>query len=136
MDPSARWDREPPATRAAIEALRRDSPVPLPGDYLEFLMISNGGYGPLPVSPLGFNLWPAEEVIEWNQSYEREEYYADLFLIGWLDSNVFAFQLLDGVPGGVVALDYLDGKRECVDRLGETFTDFVAMLGRESPVGG
>ena len=58
------WDRESPASSDLIENLVLESGLQLPEDYLDFLRLSNGGEGELPVDPFWFQIWPAEEVLD------------------------------------------------------------------------
>src|SRR5258705_2301248 len=133
FDPSADWWRNPGCSEEELLQLVKSAPVRLPDDYLEFLRIANGGEGELAVSPLWFRIWRASEVLESNRDYSREEFYSDLFLFGVCDGNVFAFDLAEDFPWPLIALDYLDNKRECVDRLAPNFTQFARLLGRPAP---
>jgi hypothetical protein len=133
FDPSADWSRNPGCGEEELLQLVKLSPVRLPDDYLAFLRIANGGGGELAVSPLWFHIWPAAEVLESNRAYGREEFYPDLFLFGVCNGNVFAFDLTGDFPWPLLAIDYLDSKRECVDRLAPNFTEFARLLGRPAP---
>jgi hypothetical protein len=132
FDETADWDRKAGCDDAELAVLIKEAPVRLPDDYLEFLRLSNGGDGRLGVSPFWFSIAPAQEVIELNRRNEQATYYPDLYLFGQCDGNLFAFDLRHPFPWPLVAIDYLDSRRECVDRLGATFTEFVAHLGRSS----
>jgi hypothetical protein len=130
FDPAAKWDRRPACDQQVLVELRSKIPFELPEEYFEFLSISNGGNGSLPVSPLWFQLWAAEEIIENNNGYQRQEFYPELFLIG---SNGGGSCIAFDISGGarpVVAMDWYDSKRECVDQVAPTFRDFVGLLGR------
>jgi hypothetical protein len=130
-DQTTTWQRERPAESPAILSLRENSPVRLPQDYLDFLACSNGGCGALPVSPLWFVLWRAEEVLERNKGYQRDEFYPDLFLIGSSGGGcLIGFELEANEAGAVVSMDWLDSQRECVDHLGDSFTDCARLFGR------
>jgi hypothetical protein len=130
FDRSADWRRYPGCSESEIELLAASAPIRLPNDYLAFLRLSNGGEGPLCISPGWFIVWPAGEVLKWNQANERDKYYADLFLFGDCDGNLFGFDLTREFPWPLVALDYLDSKRECMDQLGSSFTEFARLMGR------
>jgi hypothetical protein len=132
-DASAAWQRQPPAEESEIEQLIRTSPVQLPEDYLDFLRLSNGGSGPLEISPLWFYIWGAREVVQNNMAYEREIFYPDLYLFGACDGNLFGFNLLSRFPWRLIAIDFLDSKRECVDDLGTDFMQFARSLGDRNP---
>ena len=50
------WSREKPASFEEIEDIASKSGFDLPKDYLEFLSLSNGGDGELPVDPYWFQI--------------------------------------------------------------------------------
>jgi hypothetical protein len=130
FDSSANWRRYPGCCENELHALAASAPIQLPADYLAFLRLSNGGEGPLGISPGWFIVWPASEVLKWNQANERDKYYRDLFLFGQCDGNLFGFDLTRQYPWPLVALDYLDSKRECMDQLGPNFIAFCQSMGR------
>jgi hypothetical protein len=72
-DPSAVWNRHPPAEARDVEALREELPA-LPESFLAFLRLSNGGEGELADEPGWFQLWPAEEVVSRNRDYGVDEF--------------------------------------------------------------
>jgi len=130
FDQSADWWRNFPCPEEELLQLVAAAPLRLPDDYLGFLRLANGGEGSLAVSPGWFRIWPAGKVLEANRDYERDEFYPDLFLFGVCDSNLFAFNLKRPFPWPLVALDYLDDKRECMDQVADNFTEFARLLGR------
>src|SRR5262249_38848643 len=64
------WFDPPPASEAHIQALVSSSPFPLPNTYLDYLRKSNGGEGDLAIDPWWLAIWPAEDVLENNASYQ------------------------------------------------------------------
>lgn len=80
--PTPGWHPEPPAAPDALEVLLLGSGLNLPQDYLRFLRCSNGGEGELGVHPGWFSLWPAEEVLELNQSIEVQKWLPGFFGFG------------------------------------------------------
>lgn len=131
-DSTAEWQRTPGADEASVAALVKGCDFRLPVDYLDFLRCSNGGAGQLPVQSLWFGLWPAEDVLDFNRQNERDAYFSELFLIGSCDGNLFALEMKPDEPWPVIALDYLDSKRESVHRLSRDFLSFLLLIGREA----
>jgi hypothetical protein len=73
------WYREAGVSDDALAALVEHANCVLPSAYLDFLRISNGGEGELPVDPLWFIIWPAEEVIDSNHDLEVAKYAPGFF---------------------------------------------------------
>ena len=131
-DRRATWARFAGAGEDVIRKVLASCTYSLPSDYVNFLRLSNGGEGPLPVSPLWFQLWRAEELLDFNKGYGRDEFYPELFLIGSSGGgSLIAFELLPKHPWPVVAMDWYDSKRECVDHLAPDFRAFLRLLGHE-----
>jgi hypothetical protein len=76
------WDREKSASPEAINSLASNSGLNLPKDYLDFLSLSNGGEGELPVDPYWFQIWSAENVLEHNEGYQVAQFLPGFFAFG------------------------------------------------------
>jgi len=100
------WHKVAGAPPATLAQLRTIAPVPLPESYLSLLAFSNGGEGPLPVQPLWFCLYPAEEVIEIERAGSFREFFPNLFVIGGNGGGeAIALDLRRGAPYPLVSFD-------------------------------
>lgn len=128
-DPSALWDREPPADPATLATLKVALPE-LPADYLEFLALSNGGAGDLGVDPGWFQLWPAGEVAELQTAYEIPR-----FLRGYLGfgSNGGDELLAFAPSGAVVMVPFIPMDSEHAQVIAPSFTQLVRAFGHGAP---
>ncbi len=75
-----KFNRNPPASKSAIETLQSAIHFPLPADYVEFLSNTDGGEGFIGNSYL--MLWRAEDLIEMNLAYDTAEFAPGLFIFG------------------------------------------------------
>lgn len=73
--------RNPPVPISELETCLRQFSPPLPGDYVEFLLLSNGGSGFLN-RDLYVVLWPLRELRELNLAYEAASLLPGFLLIG------------------------------------------------------
>jgi len=81
-DPTAEWTRQSPADDLTLRALADSCDFPLPVEYLSFLRCSNGGEGPMCLEPWWFQIWPAEEVLQFNRGYCVDKFLPGYFGIG------------------------------------------------------
>ncbi|WP_324750427.1 SMI1/KNR4 family protein [Sphingomonas sp. LY54] len=124
------WYRMEGASVQAIEALRATAPDELPESYVQLLMISDGGEGPLPVSPFNLCLDPAREVIARIADGNHAQPAFDGFLIfgGNGGGEYFAFDMRLGAPWPVVAIDMVAG-RESAEVVASNFDRFIDLIG-------
>ncbi|MBA3946757.1 MAG: SMI1/KNR4 family protein [Herpetosiphonaceae bacterium] len=98
-DPTALWERCPPASEAAIQALVEHVGVQLPDEYLALLRYSNGGEGELGIEPLWFSIFPAEEVLQSNQDHALATYLPGYLAFGSnLGLEILLFNTKEGHP--------------------------------------
>lgn len=131
QDSSAKWDRESPASEAALEKLLSESGLELPEDYLEFLRQSNGGEGELGVQPGWFHIWKAEEVVQAGLEYEVPKYAPGFFAFGGNGGGeLLAFDARKNRPWPVVALPCIGLAADETMLVADHFKDLVAQMGK------
>ncbi|MBX8487757.1 SMI1/KNR4 family protein [Pseudomonas cichorii] len=124
------WHRSPGATETALTALRAAVPQVLPDEYYLLLRLSNGGEGPLPVSPFNFVLDSVEVVLDlWQISYYAQA-APDMFVFGSNGGGeLVAFDLRgNSPPWPIVCFDAI-APEESVQNIAENFTAFVSLIG-------
>jgi hypothetical protein len=130
-DPAAKWTRKPPAPLAVVKQLVADSPVELPTDYISFLARTNGGCGGIACPADGFDLWPAEKVIENNDSYQTGEFIPGFLGFGSNGGGeLFAFDARQGQPYPVVMIPFIPMQAANAKPVAPDFAGFVSLLGR------
>ena len=130
-DPTAVWKRKPPAERAVIQKLIAASKKRLPDDYITLLLYSNGGEGDLNIEPGWFQIWPAEQVIEFNQTYEIEETLPGFFGFGSNGGEeLLAFDMRRSEPWEVVMIPFIPMRQEEAILIADSFQKFVQSVGR------
>ena len=131
QDASAAWDREIPAPEEAVARLVTESGLELPEDYLSFLRKSNGGEGELGVQPCWFQIWRAEDVIEFGAGYEVPKYASGFFAFGSNGGGeILAFDTRIGTPWTIVAIPCIGLKPDEAMLVTSSFKEFVAQMGR------
>jgi hypothetical protein len=132
-DPDARWAREPAANPHSLRQLRAEAPHPLPASYLAFLAFSNGGEGPLAVTPGWFVIWPAEEVLESNQGYKVDKELPGFFGFGSNGGGeLLAFDTRSPQPWKIVIVPFIPLQERYALVVAESFEQFVKAMGHES----
>lgn len=115
----------PPASLKEITKLTNSLKVPLPEDYLSFMMKSNGGEGWAGEKYL--MLWQIEELLPYHQAYQVDK-YAPGFLIFGSDGGLeaFAFDMRE-MPVRIVSIPFIGlTPSEAID-LGISFERFLEM---------
>src|SRR4051812_38585746 len=83
LPPGREWFKYPCASREALDALRARAGVELPREYFDLLAFSNGGEGPLDVSPLNLCLDSAEDALRRNKVEKLyDEFFPGFFVFG------------------------------------------------------
>ncbi|HEY0311582.1 MAG TPA: SMI1/KNR4 family protein [Allosphingosinicella sp.] len=123
------WYRLDGASAQTVAALRSAAPDELPETYLQLLSVSNGGEGPLPVSPFNLCLDSAEEVMARLASGNYGQSDLDGFLIfgGNGGGEYLAFDVRQGEQWPVVTIDMVAGpsSAEIVAPDFERFLDLI-----------
>lgn len=128
------WHGVACASAEALAALQDIAPITLPESLLYLLAFSNGGEGPLPVQPLWFILYPAEEIAGIEANGDFKEFFPGFFVFGGNGGGeAIALDLRSG--GGqlpVVSFDMANiNLAESVWALAPSFDEFVELIGRE-----
>lgn len=125
------WHTAPPARPEDIAALMRESVVPLPPEYVAFLVESDGGDGELGVRPGWCQLWPAAQVVALNSSYEIQAELPGFLAFGSSGAGeLFAFDGRRPGPFPVVSIPYVPLGPEEASPVAPDFASFVRLLGR------
>lgn len=126
------WVGASGATLEDLARLRLVAPANLPQRYFEFLAFSDGGEGPLAISPYNLCLDSASTVATTIAS--RNHGQADLkdFLIigGSGGGEYIAFDLRGGVPWPVLSIDMVAGG-DSAELIAVDFDTFLEQIGRE-----
>jgi len=127
------WIKVPGASAPALEELRAAVDLDLPRAYFDLLSFSDGGEGPLAVSPYNFCLHSAAEaMLAWVQGTYRE-FFPGFFVFGVSGGGDYiAFDFRKSEPWPVVAIDMTNiDLSESVDLVAHDFQSFLALIGAE-----
>lgn len=127
------WHGTTGALPRAIGDLRAAAPAGLPEGYLQLLSVSDGGEGPLPVSPFTLCLDPVQEVLSRLSSgnYERSEFDGFLIFGGNGGGEYLALDMRQGTPWPVVAIDMVAGA-DSAEVVTSDFDEFIQLIGQDS----
>lgn len=117
-----------PAQDGVIRRVESQLGVPLPADYVEFLVRPNGGEGPIGESGY-LTLWPAEELSQLNKDYCVQEFAPGLTLMGSDGGgNAYAIDTREGAPH-FVSVPFIGMDLDTVSKCGDgTFGGFIASV--------
>lgn len=123
------------ASVEALDGLSRALPGPLPVDYIDVLRWSDGleGY----VGGRGYlRLWSAEAAVRFNLAYHVAEFVPGLFLFG-TDAAALGYGFdLDVATMQVVSVELAGLHREYVEKVADSFSEFIERLSAEALPGG
>lgn len=135
-DPTADWTRQAPATEESLQRLLGKCDFRLPEEYLAFLRYSNGGEGPLCIEPWWFQLFPADEVVAYNDGYKVAEFLPGWFAIGSNGGGeMLAIQKRDGSPCPVYMIPFIPMAESDAVQICHDFEMLAMALGRASRAG-
>lgn len=124
------WRDAPPASTEAIAALVAQAPIELPSSYLELLLVSNGGEGDLSVNPDWFSLWPAQDVMQHNESYQIAEYLPGFFGFGSNGGGeLLAFDARHSKPWPIVMIPFIPMEVTEAVQISTGFDEFIFYIG-------
>lgn len=130
-DTTTDWGRQSPASEAVLSNLALEAGCILPNDYLNFLSHSNGGEGELGVQPGWFQLWEAENVIQFGVDYEVPKYAPGFFAFGSNGGGeILAFDIRNDAGRPIVALPCIGLEPDEAMLVAANFADFAAQMGR------
>jgi len=120
------FNLNPPLTSKDIAIFEADSGIRLPGDYVDFLRIGNGGEGFIGDSYALF--WRLDELKTLNAEYEVDEFAPGLLLIGSDGGGeAFGFDTRER-SWPVVRVPFVGMDIDLLAVLGRTFPDFLKAL--------
>lgn len=129
-DGAAKWQRASPASATALEGLTNGAGVALPEDYLTFLLHCNGGEGQLGVEPGWFQIWPAEEVLEFQVGYHQVEFIPGFFGFGSSGGgDLIAFDTRGDRPWPIVTIPFIPMEPKYATVVAHDFTEFIQKMG-------
>ncbi len=99
--------------------------IRLPDDYIEFLKLFNG-YEGLLKDELYITLWSLDNLENYNEMYEVNEFAPEVFLIGSNGSGL-AFGILKE-DLSYIQIPFIGMFIEDAENLGENFTKFISTL--------
>ncbi len=92
----------------------------LPADFKRYLESGSPRSGGLPDFPLWFEIWPVEEMDQWNRDYEVEKYAPGFYgFAGDGGGEMYAF----GPDGRVYALPLIGMEPKVAKLLAESWTE-------------
>jgi hypothetical protein len=117
------------ASVTAIQALADALKINFPDDYVAFLGATNGGEGMIGETYL--MLWPVEEIMKLNTSYQVDEFAPGLLLFGSDGGGeAFAYDTRTN-PWQVVKIPFVGMDLEDVEVLSPSFEEFLECLANE-----
>ena len=120
-----------PATIDSISACEKSLNYKLPKDYVEFLMIKNGGEGFIGNESY-LILWPIEDIVNFNREYEVANYCPGLLLIGSSGGGeAYAFDMRNS-PWSVVQVPFVGMDYSLVELIGLSFQGFIDTLAKKA----
>jgi hypothetical protein len=127
------WVKAEEASSAAIDMLANAAPVTLPSNLLNLLRFTNGGEGPLPVPPLWFILYPAEEMAQIERDGTFKEFFPGFFVIGGNGGgDAIALDFRSTTDSPVVSFDMTNiDLEESVCPIASNFDAFLELIGRD-----
>ena len=125
------WFKHNPASPEAIKALRKAAGVELPAEYFGLLAYSNGGEGPLALSPWNLCLDSAEEVTSDIENKYFEEFFSGFVVFGGnCGAKLIAFDIRGNKPWPIVSIDVTNiHLAENAEIIAKDFVLFLASVG-------
>jgi hypothetical protein len=130
------WHAKTPSSEAEIAQLVSQAKAQLPTEYVELLRLTNGGEGPLALSPLYFQLSSVKECLELfhNNQQLLEQFPRFMFFGSNGGLELIAFDLRSGQPPWpIVMVDPIAGPESAKEIAPDVMT-FIGAIGLESEV--
>jgi hypothetical protein len=97
----------------------------LPDDFVRYLESDAPRRGELPDFPLRFEIWPEEQMDQWNREYQVHEYAPGFFgFAGDGGGEMLAF----GPDGAVYALPLVGMEPKVATRLAASWSEFESKI--------
>ena len=101
----------------------------LPADFVSYLRSGRPRSGELPVFPLWFEIWPEDEMDQWNTDYQVETYAPGFYgFAGDGGGEIYAF----GPDGAIFALPLIGMEPKVAKRLASSWTEFEGKVVKKS----
>ena len=124
------WKKNPPVRSSALQKLTFEADTKLPTDYLAFLEFSNGGEGPLRIKPGWFSLWPAEDVIVYNNDYGVKRNCPGFFGFGSNGGDeLFAFDTKSSLPWKIYMIPFIGMEEGEAILIAKDFISLIEAIG-------
>jgi hypothetical protein len=121
-----------PASTHSIDHLVSQIGFPLPESYLTLLSLINGASGPLGIQPGWFQLWEAENVVNYNKGYSVHEDLPGYFGFGSNGGGeLLAFRMDDGEPYKIYMIPFIPMEAEEAILIADCFDTFIMAMGEE-----
>ncbi len=118
------FDANRPATMDVADSVQAELGIPLPQDYVEFMLRANGGEGFINGNSYVM-LWKLDELCEFNRDYEVAQYCDGILLFGSNGGGeAFGFDLR-AVPYRVVQVPFLGMNHSLIEKIGASFSEFL-----------
>jgi hypothetical protein len=128
--PGRKWRSSAPASAEELDLLKSRARAMLPSEYLDLLRFSNGGEGPLALSPLWFQLYSVDECIALCHSDGAmlEQFPTLMFFGSNGGIESIAFDLSVGPPWPIVTIDMIAGL-DSVEQIAPNIAAFIDAIG-------
>lgn len=127
------WSGASGATVEDLARLRAVAPPDLPPRYVDLLAFSDGGEGPLPITPSNLCLDPAATVAETiaTRNYGRTDLQGFLIIGSNGGGEYLAFDTRGKSPWPIVAIDMVAGS-DSAEVVASDFDTFLGQIGIEA----
>jgi len=126
------WVAASPAEKSEIEKFVAACPFILPGEYLQFLSICNGGEGSIGHSSQSINIYPADLVLSNNEQQSVQEFNPEL--LAFADNGggeLFLFNTAEPQPWKIYALEGINMDMDDASLVANSFVELISLLGHE-----
>ena len=130
------WFKVDGAAAEELALLQKLAPNDLPARYLDLLAYSNGGEGPLPMSPYNLCLDAASTVAETivQKNYGQSDLQGFLIFGSNGAGEYIAYDMRGGVPWPVVSVDMVAGG-DSAELIAPDFDYFHEQIGLDAEAG-
>lgn len=123
------FDIQSPVSNDVIDNFEKTSNMKLPAEYKKFLKLTNGGEGFVGANSYAI-LWPLEDLIELNKSYNVNEYAPGLVIFGSNGGGeAYAFDTRSGIMD-VVQVPFVGMDIDLAQKIAPSFDKFIEKLYR------
>jgi hypothetical protein len=125
----ATWQGSASASETEIREVENVLGISLPSEYVELLLLNNGGEGELALSPLWFQLFDIESVLtQAADDFYKTEFPGILFFGGNGGLESIGFDMRAKQPWPILAVDCIAGL-ESLETISKNIGDFIKAIG-------